>query len=157
MTVKLKSLTPVLTAVAIAPGLTISTEPSQAQSNPAPDQRGFYCDNSTGVPMTMYQNAGGSVERWIEWSSGVFSRSGYSPLTRCQKVSERLETQRRAGRLKYITSSMQQSLPVVCTATDGGECDVMLFTLRRREDVVPVMSKLLALREGVKGVSPLRL
>jgi altronate dehydratase len=107
--------------------------------------------------MTMYQNAQGGVERWIEWSSGAFSRSGYSPLTRCQKVSERLESQRRAGRLKYITSSMQKSLPVVCTATDGGECDVMLFTLRRREDVVPVMSKLLALREGVKGVPPLRL
>lgn len=154
---KLQSLTPVLTVVAIAPGLTISTEPSQAQSNPAPDQRGFYCDNSTGVPMTMYQNTAGGVERWIEWSSGAFSRSGFSPLTRCQKVSERLETQRRAGRLKYITSSMQKSLPVVCTATDGGECDVMLFTLRRREDVVPVMSKLLALREGVKAAPPIRL
>ena len=157
MTMKLRSLTPLLMAVAITPSLTISTEPSQAQNSPAPDQRGFWCDTSTGMPMTMYQNAAGSVEHWIEWSSGAFSQSGYDPLTRCQNVTERLETQRRAGRLKYITSTMQEGLPVVCTATTQGECDVMLFTLRRQEEVVPVMSQLLALREGVKGVPPLQL
>ncbi len=107
-------------AVAITPSLTISTEPSQAQSSPAPNQRGFWCDTSKGMPMTMYQNAAGSVEHWIEWSSSVFSQSGYDPLTRCRDVTERLETQRREGRLKYITSSMQGGLPVVCTATTQG-------------------------------------
>src|SRR5919202_3852998 len=129
---KLQSLTPVLTAVAITPGLTISTEPSQAQSQPTPEQKGFFCDNSTGVPTTMYQNAQGGVEHWIEWSSGAFSRNGFSPLTRCQKVSERLETYRRAGKLKYVTASTQKGLPVICAAKDDGACDGILFTLKRR-------------------------
>gem|GEM_PF-4955878 len=40
--------------------------PQTALSQPAPGQKGFFCDTSTGTPTTLYQNSQGSREPWIK-------------------------------------------------------------------------------------------
>ncbi len=100
---KLPSLTPFVTAGAIALGITTFSQSSQGQNAAA---RGFFCDTSSGVPVTIYQNTQGTQEPWIRWVSNAFGSSGYDPQTRCQEVSGRLETYRRNKQLKYITVGM---------------------------------------------------
>ncbi len=91
---KQQLLTKVLVATAIAlSGLTVASGPSYAQR--APGESGFWCSTVTGAPVTVYQNPQGAIEPWIEWTSHYFSGSGYDPATRCQLVSQRLETYRR--------------------------------------------------------------
>ncbi|MCL1465474.1 COP23 domain-containing protein [Argonema galeatum] len=122
---KLLFLTSVVTAGAIALGITTFSQSSQAQNTAA---RGFYCDTSSGVPVTIYQNAQGTQEPWIRWVSNNFASSGYNPQTRCQEVSGRLETYRRNKQLKYITVGMMNGQNVVCTASQvNGRCEGLIF------------------------------
>jgi Circadian oscillating protein COP23 len=148
---KLQSLTTVVTTgaipavgVAIALGTTVSLhQPSYAQA------QGFYCDRSTGVPVTVYQNSQGITEPWIKWTSNHFRYSGYDPVTRCQEVSGRLETYRRNKQLKLITVGRMNGQNVVCTASQvNGRCEGLIFTLKRGQDAVKTLTNLLAWREG---------
>lgn len=153
--IKLQSLTTIVTAgampavgVAIALGSTVFLpQPSYAQA------QGFYCDRSTGVPVTTYQNAQGISEPWIKWTSNHFRYAGYDPVTRCQEVSGRLETYRRNKQLKLITVGTINGQNVVCTASQvNGRCEGLIFTLKPRQDAVKTLTNLLAWREGLAGV-----
>ncbi len=124
---------------------------------PVPGERGFWCDNSTGTPMTLYQNAAGNVETWIVWRSPVFNNLGYIPQSRCQDVSQNFETQRQTGKLGFLTSSTLNSMTVICAAQAEGVCDGILFTVNDPSQVVPLLGQLLALREGVINTPPLEL
>lgn len=137
-----------LTCVAIA------TSPSPAQNAAA---RGFFCDTSSGVPVTVYQNPQGNKEPWIRWVSNAFASSGYNPQTRCQEVSGRLETYRRNKQLKYITVGVMNGQRVVCTASQvNGRCENLIFTLKPNQDAVRTLNNLLAWREGQAGAPSLR-
>ncbi len=145
---KQTNLTGILMIGAVAVGMTATfSQPGQTQS--APGQKGFYCDMSTGVPVTMYQNSQGMREPWIKWVSDAFSGSGYDPTTRCQQVSGRLETYRRNKQLKYITVGRMNGENVVCTASMvNGRCEGLIFTLKPGQDAVRTLTNLLAWREG---------
>jgi len=151
---KLSILTRVFTAGVITLGaFGTFNQASQAQNATA---RGFYCDNSSGVPVTVYENAQGAKEPWIRWVSNAFRSSGYDTQTRCQEVSARLETYRRNKQLKYITVGMMNRQKVVCTASMiNGRCENLIFTLKPNQDAVQTLNNLLAWREGQAGVSPL--
>ena len=130
--------------------------PQTALSQPAPGQKGVFCDTSTGTPTTLYQNTQGSREPWIKWESDVFSGAGYDPLRRCTEVSGRLETYRQNKQLKYITGGIMNSQPVICTASQvNGRCEGLIFTLKPGQDVIATLNKLLAWREGQAGVPSL--
>ncbi|MEA5621196.1 COP23 domain-containing protein [Cronbergia sp. UHCC 0137] len=148
---KLDSFTKTGLGVAIALGTTVSLhQPSYAQT------RGFYCDRSTGVPVTVYQNSQGTTEPWIKWTSNHFRYSGYDPVTRCQEVSGRLETYRRNKQLKLITVGKMNGQNVVCTASQvNGRCEGLIFTLKRGQDAVKTLTNLLAWREGQAGTPSL--
>ena len=104
----------------------------------------------------MYQNAQGNSEPWIRWTSNYFADSGYSPVTRCQEVSGRLETYRRQKQLKLITVGRMNGQSVVCTASQvNGRCEGLIFTLKPREDAVRTLNNLLAWREGQAGAPSL--
>ncbi|MEA5552574.1 COP23 domain-containing protein [Anabaena cylindrica UHCC 0172] len=137
--------------MAIALGTTVALhQPSYAQA------QGFYCDRSTGVPVTVYQNSQGITEPWIKWTSNHFRYSGYDPLTRCQEVSGRLETYRRNKQLKLITVGRMNGQNVVCTASQvNGRCEGLIFTLKRGQDAVKTLTNLLAWREGQAGIRSL--
>jgi hypothetical protein len=144
--------TKVLVATAIAlSGLTVASGPSYSRR--APGERGFWCSISTGVPVTVYKNPKGAVEPWIEWTSDYFSGSGYDPATRCQLVSQRLETYRRQRVLKYITAGQMNGQNVICTANQvNGLCQNLIYTLRPGQDPIGSLYNLLAWRQGYVGM-----
>ncbi|MEG4308009.1 MULTISPECIES: COP23 domain-containing protein [unclassified Microcoleus] len=144
--------TKVLAATAIAlSGLTVASEPSYGRR--ASGESGFWCNTSTGAPVTVYQNAQGAVEPWIEWTSDYFSGSGYDPATRCQLVSQRLETYRRQRMLKYITAGQMNGQNVICTANQvNGRCQNLIYTLRPGQDPIGSLYNLLAWRQGYVGM-----
>lgn len=142
---KLARLTNVLVAGVVALGATASiNQPSQAQGG-----RGFYCDNSTRKPVTVYQNDKGVTEPWIRWTSNYFQNSGYDPLTRCQEVSGRLETYRRNKQLRYVTTGHMNGQNVICTANQlNGQCNELILTLKPNENPVRTLTNLFAWRSG---------
>jgi len=144
--------TKVLAATAIAlSGLTVASGPSYSRG--APGESGFWCSISTGVPVTVYKNPKGAVEPWIEWTSDYFSGSGYDPATRCQLVSQRLETYRRQRMLKYITAGQMNGQNVICTANQvNGLCQNLIYTLRPGQDPIGSLYNLLAWRQGYAGM-----
>jgi len=149
---KQQLLTKVLAASAIAlSGLTVASGPSYSRTSPR--ETGFWCSTSTGAPVTMYQNPQGAVEPWIEWTSDYFSASGYNPATRCQLVSQRLETYRRNRVLKYITAGQMNRQNVICTANQvNGLCQNLIYTLRPGQDAIGSLYNLLAWRQGQVGM-----
>ena len=147
-----QQLTKVLATIAIALcGLTVASGASYAQ--PSSRETGFWCSTSTGAPVTIYQNPQGAVEPWIEWTSDYFSASGYNPATRCQLVSQRLETYRRNRVLKYITAGQMNGQNVICTANQvNGLCQNLIYTLRPGQDPIGSLYNLLAWRQGQVGM-----
>ncbi len=142
---KLPTLSPL---VAIGPIMLLLIAQS-GNSQPAPGQRGFWCDTTSGTPVTMYQNAQGGREPWIRWVSQAFSDAGYSPLTRCREVSGRLETYRVNKQLKFLTVGYINRQPVICTASQvNGRCEGLVYTLKPNQDAVRTLNNLLAWREG---------
>jgi len=123
-------------------------------AQPAPGERGVFCDTSTGDPITVYQNSDGGHEPWIQWVSDAFSDAGYDPLTRCREVSGRLETYRRNKELKYITAGQMNSQSVICTANEvRGRCEGLIFTLKPGQSPIRTLNHLRAWLEGQAGTS----
>jgi Circadian oscillating protein COP23 len=153
--VKQQLLTKILGATAIAlSSLTVDAQPSHAL--PRPGESGFWCNTSTGTPVTVYQNRQGAIEPWIEWASDYFSASGYDPITRCQLVSQRLEIYRRNRQLKYIAVGQMNGQNVICTASQiNGVCQNLIYTLRRDQDPIGALYNLLAWRQGQVGMPSL--
>ncbi len=147
-----QQLTKVLATTAIALcTLTVACEASYAR--PTVKESGFWCSTSTGAPVTLYQNPQGAVEPWIEWTSDYFSGSGYDPATRCQLVSQRLESYRRNRMLKYITVGQMNGQNVICTANQvNGICQNLIYTLRPGQDPIGSLYNLLAWRQGQVGM-----
>ena len=138
------------TAIALS-GLTVAPGASYAQ--PSFRETGFWCNTSTGAPVTVYKNPQGAIEPWIEWTSDYFSGSGYNPATRCQLVSQRLETYRRNRVLKYITAGQMNGQNVICTANQvNGLCQNLIYTLRPGQDPIGSLYNLLAWRQGQVGM-----
>ncbi|MBD2518377.1 hypothetical protein H6G93_26095 [Nostoc sp. FACHB-973] len=136
--------------------IAISAVSNVQQPGWAQNAKGFYCDTSTGKPITMYRNSDGGLEPWIRWTSSFFEKGGYDSLTRCQEVSGRLETYRQQKQLKLITVGIMNRQRVVCTASQvNGRCEGLIFTLKPGQDAVKTLNNLLAWREGQAGAPSL--
>lgn len=121
---------------------------AQAQS-----ARGFKCDISESIPITMYHNSQGVKEPWIKWISDHFSDSNWSPLSRCQAVSERLEEYRLNGKLKYVTLGMQNQQQIICVASyDNGPCEGIVYTLKPEQDGIVALNNLFAWGSGQENL-----
>ncbi|MGB5633646.1 MAG: COP23 domain-containing protein [Waterburya sp.] len=139
-----------LTALAIAI-TTISI--SSINSVQAQTAKGFKCDASETIPTTMYHNSQGVKEPWIKWISEHFSDSNWTPLSRCQTVSERLEEYRVNGKLKYVTLGMQNQQQIICVASrDNGPCEGIVYTLRPGQDGVAALNNLFAWGSGQQNL-----
>jgi hypothetical protein len=149
---KLSVLRTVITTSAIAIGALASLQ----QPGRAEYTKGFYCDTSTGQPVTVYRNASGGLEPWIRWTSEFFKKSGYNSVDRCREVSGRLETYRQQKSLRFITVGIINRQRVVCTASQvNGRCEGLIFTLKPGQDAVKTLVNLLAWREGQAGTPSL--
>jgi hypothetical protein len=143
----LKSIGGMVTAGAIALGASVTfTEPGQAQANR------FICQaDNDNVPTTYAQTERGNIAV-IKWASTHFSGSGYTPMARCQEVTERFNTYNAKGQLEFLSNGRQNSQPVVCA---GASCtgNNLLFTLRPDQNAAQVLDELMANRTNATGAS----
>lgn len=134
-----------ITTMVTAFGLTNSVEAQSA--------RGFKCDTDSAIPTTMYQDSQGSKEPWIKWISEHFSDSNWTPMARCQTVSQRLEEYRVDGKLKYVTLGMENNQQIICVASyDNGPCEGIVYTLRPGQDGIAALNNLFAWGSGQENL-----
>ncbi len=149
---KIPTLKSSLSLVALAIASSIIAFPS-SNSAQAQIQKGFRCDDSATIPTTMYHNSQGGKEPWIKWISEHFSNSSWTPLSRCQAVSKRLEEYRLNGKLKYVTLGTQNNQQVICVASrDNGPCEGVVYTLRPGQDAVAALNNLFAWGSGQQNL-----
>ena len=130
-----------IVSLTITSCLAVIALPSWAQVPTS--QTGFRCDTSSDVPTTIYHNRQGVSEIWIEWVSDYFSTSGWTPVKRCQEVSARLETYRRAKKLKYVTLGTQNNQTIICVASQHqGPCEGIIYTLKPGQDAIKALNNL---------------
>ncbi len=143
-----KSLATIVTAGAIAlGGLSISSQPSQAQSTT------FFCGKkSDGTFVTVANTRRGAVEV-IRWVSDHFSGSGYTPQVRCQEVSSRFQSYHSRGMLNFITAGYLNGQPAVCVGDGTSPCssDRLLFTLKPGQNAARTIQQLFNIRAGASG------
>jgi hypothetical protein len=112
----------------------------------------FTCQISAGLPTTIASTDTSTTVSVIRWTSNAFDGAGWTPERRCQEVSQRFETYRRQNRLTYITTGRINGLPVICTtASDGGACDGLLYTLKPGQDPTLALQRLFDVRTKARG------
>ena len=137
----------------IIAGIAIASSTLTFNSVKAQTQKGFRCDASEAIPTTMYYNASGGKEPWIQWISEHFSSSNWTPKSRCQTVSGRLEQYRLEGKLKYVTLGTKNNQQVICVAShDRGPCEGIIYTLRPEQDGVAALNNLFAWGSGQQNL-----
>ncbi len=138
---KMRSVTKILTAGAIALGATaIIQQPSSAQTN------GFVCDTFSGIP-TIYVDG----QPIMTFKSTYFSGSGYTPQQRCKDVASRFNTFAPTGKLQFLTAGKMRGLPVICfVSTYGRPCasETVLLTLTPGDDAALILQQLFNLGNG---------
>ncbi len=120
-------------------------------------ERRFACGRSGGVPTTMAKTSRGLVPV-IKWTSDHFSQSGFSPLRRCQIVSDKFQQYYESGELNFLTTG-RVSYPnkidyqnVVCVAKARlGACNGVLFTLKPGSNPGRTLQRLMDVRLRASG------
>ena len=105
-------------------------------------QERFFCDEN-GMYTTVNTERGSLP--LIRWTDRSFPPP-FTPLQRCQIVSERFQKFDNNGTLKYIKADTINSLPALCVAAYvGGEClpDGLLVTFKPGTDANQTLVKLL--------------
>ncbi|MBD2139748.1 hypothetical protein H6F32_19855 [Anabaena sp. FACHB-1237] len=140
--------------------LSLSIFPGFSQDNSSNRTR-FFCnqmfDQASGekIPTTLAW----SPERqahllFIAWKSEAFSRSQWTPLRRCQVVSEKFQKFNESGFLNYLTVGKVMNLPVICAVKNTEEtCNSnnQLFTLKNGTDPKLVLEQLVNISQGKVG------
>jgi hypothetical protein len=112
----------------------------------------FFCDTSGSIPATVAQTKRGNV-RLITWER-VMVGGQYTPLQRCQQVSNRFQEFHSKGWLRFITSGRRGGSNVICVAEAKNQpCrpDGMLFTLSPENKPVQVLTKMFSLGTLITG------
>lgn len=142
------------TTLAIASTVVSVLSISFLNSAQAQTEKGFKCDVSDAIPTTIYYNSQGAKEPWIKWVSEHFSGANWSPLSRCQAVSDRLEEYRLDGKLKYVTLGMQNQQQIICVASyDNGPCEGLVYTLKPGQDGIAALNNLFAWGSGQQNLN----
>ncbi len=122
-------------------------QPSQAQDI------AFICTVANDdIPTTIAQTPDGPVDVF-KWQSTYF-RPPYTPMQRCQEVTERMNNFLAQGMLDYLTSGRVNKQPVICA---GSDCDPngsnVLLTLRSDQNPNQVLQEIASNRAGAAGPS----
>ncbi len=119
-------------------------------SQPATLTPRYFCGQDAQGTYTTYAETSKGKQAIIRWKSEYFSKSGWTPEARCNLVSPKFQQAADNGQLGHITNDNQNSLPVVCAASNKTEkCGLMLFTLRPEDDPETVRKMLSDLGKGV--------
>lgn len=142
------------TTLILLGGTVLMQQPGYSEEKPVAN---FFCEiGPTGLPTTYATNPEyqqGKRIPVIRWHSHYFSGSGYTPMQRCQQVSDRFQRDRR--QLMSVTAGYVNGLPVICTNYGSG-CNRsnVLFTLKRGENAAAKLQQLFDIAGGASN-SPL--
>jgi hypothetical protein len=146
MNVKLWSVIAVSTGVAIS-GIAFKSESVKAQ-----EQVQFVCaqsfDRQTNqkLPTTFAWTSRGKIAV-VRWETNTFKN--FSPQTRCEKVSPKFQEAYDNGGINFLTNGTMNQQPVICTASEsGGECDILLMTLRPEDNPITILTQLQEVLNG---------
>ncbi|MTJ55843.1 hypothetical protein FJR38_25860 [Anabaena sp. UHCC 0253] len=92
--------------------------------------------------------------RLIGWKSEYFSKSGWTQLERCQKVTQKFQEFYEQGRLNYLTPGKSKGYPIICGLANQGEtcnADNQLFTLKTGSKSEDVIQRLMDITESKSG------
>lgn len=96
--------------------------PSALSQPSAAEETTFFCGTSKGVPATIARTARGEVPM-ILWNSSTLPKSGDTPQSLCEQVSQKFQTYYDQGTLKYITTERRNGQLVACVAQEeNGSC-----------------------------------
>jgi hypothetical protein len=118
----------------------------------------FVCDRSLdGIPTT-YVLIKSERRPFIRWVAD-FGGLDYTPMRRCKEVTSRLQSQRKLGKLRYITGGEINGERVICTASSRRNarnqiCETLLITLKPTDSPSDVLTQLFNIKEDK---SPIRL
>lgn len=123
-----------------------SLQATEAASRSVLATQKYFCNEDRNAPMTMARSRSGEVYPLIEWTDWSLN---YSPLERCQQVSQRFnEVNSRFGRLR-LTAGTWNHQPVVCAAsnvTDAnqGKCAAngLVLTAQNRDNAWSIVKRL---------------
>ncbi|MFM6157929.1 MAG: COP23 domain-containing protein, partial [Sphaerospermopsis kisseleviana] len=88
---------------------------------------------------------------FVAWKSEYFAKGGWTPLQRCQVVSEKFHKFNESGLLNYLTTGTVKGYPVICVAKNFGETcngNNLLFTLKDDANPEVVLRQLMNIAEG---------
>ncbi len=130
-----------VTSAIFASAYMLLVDPAQGQSIT------FECqpDNSQ-VPTTYAVTPDGS-KPVIKWKSDYFAQSSWTPMKRCQAVTEKFNLFKSQNMMNDITSGWVEKQPVVCVTFNCSD-ETLLFTLRPDQDPEQVLQEIFANRQG---------
>jgi hypothetical protein len=135
-----------VSCLSLTMGAALMGEIAPAHAGSTANDAKFLCGTSKGSPATVAHTSRGYVPV-VRWSSPFFSRSGYSPQTRCKMVSAKFQQYYQNGTLNYLTTSYQNRQPVICVAASkGGPCAGVLFTLKPTSSPMGTLRQLMQVR-----------
>lgn len=125
-------------------GIVATAQQSQAQSAK------FMCQPDNSAVPTTYANTPEGPKPFIKWTSNHFSEASYTPMKRCQEVTEKLNKFNAEGKLDYIVTGWVNGLPVFCATQTCSEENVLL-TLKPDQEPNQALEEMKATRAGTSG------
>jgi hypothetical protein len=103
------------------------------------------CDASP-TPRTAYILSDGRHANLINWQSPYFTRSGFSPLVRCQRVSPIVKELIESGKGLYIVEGSKNRQRILCFSDRiGGQCQTQFFTLKPKDKAEQILKNIVNL------------
>lgn len=150
-----------LTTLTSLISLSVNLSPSLSQSTSSesqPNKVTFFCrekfDTASGekIPVTVawVPQRKGHVYV-IGWKSEYFSKGGWTPQERCQKVTKKFQEAYDQDRLNYLSSGNIQGYPIICGLGNQGEScngNNQLFTVKSGSNPEQVLQRLSDSLEG---------
>lgn len=152
-----KYLTAPLTALAAALSISsvsvINTQPTAAQTLE------FFCgarwnkQGNVARPTTVVRHSTGNIPI-INWTASSRVNDTWTPLNRCQAVSQRFNTLNRQGKLQYLALGRLNNQPVICGLGSGERgCNNhnLLLTVTNGQHPHKLLDELLNTRTSASG------
>jgi Circadian oscillating protein COP23 len=142
---KMKTFVLLVTALTVTYSVIVLSQQASLAVNAT-----FYCDKSSGTPITFVSTGDGKRLPIIRWIDSY----GLSPDRRCMEVSQRFQARANNGNLRYIQAGSLRGLPVICAPMQkGAPCTdaTLLFTLRPGSNANAALRRLLDRRALAAG------
>ena len=110
----------------------------------------FICQPDTQSVPTTYANTPEGPKPFIKWTSNHFTQSTFTPMKRCQSVTERLNQFDAEDKLDYIVTGWVNGQPVFCATQTCSE-DTVLLTLKPDQEPNQALEEMKATRAGTSG------